>query len=286
MLVKNYNIKMLTGIFVPSFTAFTRNGDLDLGSTIEHAQWLLDTEISGLVPFGTTGEGGSLSLDEMKVITKELLNVKSRKHIIPTLTTNSLGTIREFLTWLSDTDVTHVMVLPPSYFRPADSEAVVALFDQVTRYTNCQIIAYNIPACGVPVPVDVLTRTQVWGLKDSGGDMSETKGYIATGKNIFFGVEKYLVPALEAGACGGILGLGNLYPNELTQAYSLFTSGDSAGAQKLVDSVVESLDAVMPTGSSIGEFVGWAKALSKRIIPTDLGYVRLPLKQQVLKALG
>jgi dihydrodipicolinate synthase/N-acetylneuraminate lyase len=277
---------MLTGIFVPNFTAFTESGDLDLGSTIEHAEWLLDTAISGLVPFGTTGEGASLSLDEMKAVTAELMRVKGGKPIIPTLTTNSLGTIREFLTWLSDTDVTHVMVLPPSYFRPADSEGMVALFDQITRYTSCQVIAYNIPPCGNPVAVDVLTHTSVWGVKDSGGDIAESKAYLATGKNLLVGVEKYLVPALEAGACGGILGLANLYPNELTHAYDLFTSGDAAGAQKVVDGVVGNLDAVMPRGSSIGAYVEYAKALSKHVIPTDLGYVRLPLKQKVLKGLS
>ena len=276
---------MLTGIFVPNFTAFNRSGDLDLGSTIEHANWLLDSAISGLVPFGTTGEGASLSLDEMKAVTTELLKDKGSKHIIPTLTTNSLGTIKEFLTWLSGTDVTHVMVLPPSYFRPADSEAMVELFDQITRYTNCQIIAYNIPPCGNPVPVDVLTKTSVWGVKDSGSDMAQSVAYLATGKNLLVGVEKYLVPALGAGACGGILGLANLYPNELTHAYHLFTSGDAAGAQEIVDGVVGNLDAVMPRGGSIGTYVEYAKALSKHVVPTDVGYVRLPLKQQVLKGL-
>jgi len=273
---------MLTGIFVPTFTAFSQSGDLDLAGTIEHAQWVLDSDISGVVPFGTTGEGASLSLDEMKAVTTELLKVKGNKHVIPTLTTNSLGTMKEFLQWLSDTDVTHVMVLPPSYFRPADTEALVELFDQITRHTACHIIAYNIPACGNPVPVEVLTDTPVWGVKDSGGDMAASERYIATGKNLLVGVEKYLVPALEAGACGGILGLANLYPHDITQAYSLFTSGDALGARKIIDGVVERFETVMPPGSTIGEFVGYAKALSKHVVPTDLGYVRLPLRNQVV----
>lgn len=273
---------MLTGIFVPTFTAFSQSGDLDLASTIEHAQWLLENDISGLVPFGTTGEGASLSLDEMKAVTTELLKVKGSKHIIPALTTNSVGTMKEFLQWLSDTDVSHVMVLPPSYFRPADTEAMVQLFDQISRHTECHIIAYNIPACGNLVPVEVLTDTPVWGVKDSGGDMAASERYIATGKNLLVGVEKYLVPALEAGACGGILGLANIYPREITQAYSLFTSGDAPGARQIIDGVVGKIETVMPAGSTIGEFVGYAKALSKHVVPTDLGYVRLPLKNQVV----
>ena len=44
---------MLKGIFVPTFTAFTANGDLDLSATIDHANWLLKTDIAGLIPFGT-----------------------------------------------------------------------------------------------------------------------------------------------------------------------------------------------------------------------------------------
>jgi len=271
---------MLSGIFVPTFTAFTKNGDLDLSSTIHHAQWLLRTDISGLIPFGTFGEGASLSIEEMKLITSNLLEIKGDKKVIPTLISNSLGSIKEFLKWLASTDVTHAMVLPPSYFRPADTETMVEFYEQLTNYTDIQIIAYNIPDFAVELPVEVVQRTKVWGVKDSSGDLEATKGYLSTGKNLLIGSDKYLVPALEAGANGGILGLANIFPDKFTSAYQLYKSGDAIAAQKQIDEVLEIVNRIVPPNAVFVEKIAYLKSLSKQLVPTDLGYMRLPVKSQ------
>jgi len=271
---------MLNGIFVPTFTAFNSTGDLDLEATIEHARWLLKTDIAGLIPFGTFGEGASLSIEEMKLITTELLKIKGNKQIIPTLITNSLGSIREFLCWLEDTDVTHAMVLPPSYFQPADTSAMVAMFKNIVAGTKIKIIAYNIPACAVELPLEVVEQVDVWGVKDSSGDLAATKRYLSTGKNLLVGSDKLLIPALEAGANGGILGLANLFPEKFCAAYSLYMAGDSAKAQQEIDDVMKIVDQVVPANSSFAEIIGYMKSLAKQLIPTDLGVMRLPVASQ------
>lgn len=268
---------MLSGIYVPTFTAFTKSGELDLSATINHAKWLLDSDIDGLIPFGTFGEGASLSIAEMKTITTELLKISGSKKVIPTLITNSLGSIKEFLNWLAGTSATHAMVLPPSYYQPADIDSMVEFFHEVVGCSPIQIIAYNIPACAVELPVEVVEQTGVWGVKDSSGDIAATKKYLATGKNLLVGSDRLLLDALDAGANGGILGLANLYPNEFANAYRLHQAGDRAAAQQHIDSVISVIDRVVPVGSSFGETIAYVKSLSKQILPTDLGYMRLPV---------
>jgi dihydrodipicolinate synthase/N-acetylneuraminate lyase len=272
---------MLNGIFVPTFTAFSEIGELDLNATISHAEWLLATDINGLIPFGTFGEGASLSIEEMKQVTSRLLEIKADKHIIPTLISNSLGSIKEFLTWLAKTKATHAMVLPPSYFRPADTESLITFFDQIVNLTDIEIIAYNIPACAIELPVEVVEQTGVWGVKDSSGDIAAIKKYLATGKNLLVGSDRLLIEALEAGANGGILGLANVFPNEFATAYKLYKSGDVISAQAEVNKVIALIDQIVPAKSSFGEIIGYVKSLSKQIIPTDLGYMRLPVKSQI-----
>lgn len=271
---------MLSGIYVPNFTAFTRNGDLDLDATVAHAQWLLQSEISGLIPFGTFGEGASLSLTEMKIITAELVQAKGDKEVIPTLIMNSMASIKEFLDFLAGLNVQYAMVLPPSYFHPADVETMVKLFDQIINYTNINIIAYNIPACAVELPLDVVAQTNVWGVKDSSGDLESVKRYLATGKQLLVGSDKLLVPALAAGAAGGILGLANVFPQHFTTAWRHYQSGDVAAAQAQIDIVSNIVGQVVPAGSSFGETIGYIKSLAKQIAPIDLGYMRLPVKSQ------
>jgi dihydrodipicolinate synthase/N-acetylneuraminate lyase len=271
---------MLNGIFVPTFTAFNSNGDLDLNATISHASWLLETDIAGLIPFGTFGEGASLSIEEMKLITAELLKIKGEKQIIPTLINNSLGSIREFLSWLETKDVSYAMVLPPSYFQPVDTTAMVKMYKNLVAETRIKIIAYNIPACAVELPVEVVEQVNVWGVKDSSGDLASTKKYLSTGKNLLVGSDKLLIPALEAGASGGILGLANLFPEKFCAAYALYMSGDSARAQQEIDDVMEIINQVVPANSSFAEIIGFAKSFAKQVIPTDLGMMRLPVASQ------
>ena len=64
---------MLSGLFVPQFTAFNQDNSVDYKATREHGQWLIENNVSGLVPFGTFGEGASLSLREKERITLYLL---------------------------------------------------------------------------------------------------------------------------------------------------------------------------------------------------------------------
>jgi len=271
---------MLSGIFVPSFTAFEKNGDLNLAATIDHAQWLLETDVAGLIPFGTFGEGASLSIEEMKLITQKLLEINSNKPIIPTLIHNSLGSIKEFLRWASDAGITHAMVLPPSYYRPIDVNTMVELFAQLVNFSDVQIIAYNIPACAAELPIEVVEQTGVWGVKDSSGDLAATKRFLATGKNLLIGSDKLLIPALSAGANGGILGLANIFPNQFTQAYKDYLAGDETIAQSHITEVLNIVNQAVPENSSFGEVIGYVKSLAKQIIPTDLGYMRLPVPSQ------
>ena len=55
---------MISGAYVPMLTAFDQAGHLDTGAYAAFAQWLAGRGVDGLVPFGTTGEGASLSLRE------------------------------------------------------------------------------------------------------------------------------------------------------------------------------------------------------------------------------
>ena len=66
----------MRGLYVPQFTAFTADFSVDFKATKDHGAWLVDNGVSGLVPFGTFGEGASLSLAEKQRITLDLLEIK------------------------------------------------------------------------------------------------------------------------------------------------------------------------------------------------------------------
>jgi dihydrodipicolinate synthase/N-acetylneuraminate lyase len=61
----------MRGLYVPQFTAFTSDFAVDFKATKDHGAWLIENGVSGLVPFGTFGEGASLSLAEKQRVTQE-----------------------------------------------------------------------------------------------------------------------------------------------------------------------------------------------------------------------
>ena len=64
---------MISGVYVPLLTAFAPDGRADPGACAEHARWLVAAGVDGLVPFGTSGEGPSLSLREKRAVLDALV---------------------------------------------------------------------------------------------------------------------------------------------------------------------------------------------------------------------
>ena len=168
----------MQGLFVPQFTAFNKDNHVDYGATCEHAKWLLVNGVSGLVPFGTFGEGSSLSLRERMKITEQLADISHSSALIPTVISNSLGDIWEYLDFVEDIPVEAIMVIPPSYFRPIDNQSLMDFYRVVADRTRHKIVAYNIPACSLRIDVEVAKNIPVWGVKDSSGDLDSAIDYM------------------------------------------------------------------------------------------------------------
>ena len=71
-----------------------------------------------------------------------------------------------------------------------------------------------------------------------------------------------------------------MFPDKFCAAYALYIAGDIKKAQQEIDDVAKIIEQAVPANSSFAEIIGYVKSLSKQLIPTDLGYMRLPVKSQ------
>ncbi|MDP7540802.1 MAG: dihydrodipicolinate synthase family protein, partial [Alphaproteobacteria bacterium] len=55
---------LFSGVLPPALTPFDADLAPDAARFVGHCRWLLEQGATGLAPFGTTGEGNSLSVDE------------------------------------------------------------------------------------------------------------------------------------------------------------------------------------------------------------------------------
>lgn len=266
----------MKGLFVPQLTAFNSNQKVDYVATKEHGAWLLDNGAFGLVPFGTFGEGSALSLSEKKRITNDLLTISNGKLVIPTVISNSLEEICEYIEFANSLPIEAIMVSPPSYFRPISDEKMIEFYRFICQKSLHPVLAYSIPATALRVPSVVAASTPVWGVKDSSGDIGLATEFLKDKVKVLIGTDRLLVEALKLGAAGGICGLGNLFPARMAGVYRSFVGGKIEEAEATLSTVINFTSRFLRPEFGFGESIAAAKAVSNLLNPINLGGVRLP----------
>ena len=266
----------MQGLLVPQLTAFDESNEVDYVATVEHGEWLLSNGVRGLVPFGTFGEGASLSLRERMKITEDLAEISKNSLLVPAVISNSLGEIWEYLDFLKDIPVDAVMITPPNYFKPIDNQSMIEFYKAVASRTHHKIVAYNIPACSLKIEVEVAKSIPIWGVKDSSGDINSAIDYLENGVSVLLGSDILLVKGIAAGASGGICGLANFFPKQMSRVYSLAIHGDLEEAETLVRETVGIFNSVLKPDFTTVLAIGCLKNVGATMIPTRVGKMRLP----------
>src|ERR671920_2052835 len=169
---KGARMREIEGVYVANVTPFVDDGSLavDEDAYLEHVAWLAEMGVRAIVPFGTNGEGPSLTLGEKLRGPEGLFGRGLPVQVIPAVMQNNLPETLEMLRALEDYPATAVLVLPPYYFKPVEPEGLVRYYEAVLGATGHTAIVYHIPKYAVPVPVEVAGQLPVWGVKDSGGE--------------------------------------------------------------------------------------------------------------------
>ncbi|MFM8961871.1 MAG: dihydrodipicolinate synthase family protein [Actinomycetota bacterium] len=272
---------MLEGLLVPMFTGFRSDESVAYDETVALAKWLVDSGVDGLVPFGTFGEGASLSLAEKIRLTEEILKVSGSAKVVPSLICNSFGEIAEYLEFANSTKVDGVMVMPPGYFRPGDDGAMRKFFERVSTLTTKPAIAYNFPAMSLTINPKVLVGLNIWGVKDSSGSIDSAKAYLDSNIKLLIGSDVLLADAISLGASGGICGIGNFFPRRMKRINDLAKSGKLDEARREVAPVAEFSSGIVQDGFTPGLAISAFKSAAPKFIPISLGAMRTPVPKIV-----
>lgn len=227
-------MREIEGVYVANVTPFRDDSlAVDDGAYIEHVAWLAEMGVRGVVPFGTNGEGPSVTLGEKLRVLEALFRRGIETQIIPAVMQNNLPETLEMLRALEDYPATAVLILPPYYFKPVEPAGMVRFYEVVLGATDHTAIVYHIPKYAVPVPVEVVGELPVWGVKDSGGEEGYAEAVLESGKGVLLGTEDDLWRMLGTGAQGVISALANFMPEEVLELYRKHSEGDEAGGSDL-----------------------------------------------------
>ncbi len=264
---------VLEGVYVANVTPFRDDErfSIDVDSYLAHVGWLAGQGVTGVIPFGTNGEGPSVSTREKRAVLEALLPAVGSLHVVPTVAEGNLPDTLDLLAELQDLPVRAVMVLPPYYFRPVPADGLRVFYERVLAATRHPVVVYHIPKYAVPVPAELVTSLPVWGVKDSGGEAGYAATVHAAGKGVLVGTEDDL-PARLLTAHGSISALANIVPEQVVALYEHVRSGREEEAASLSAHLQQ-------VRAMTKEFVapGMLKRIAEQRHGHPMGVVRPPL---------
>ncbi len=225
---------VLAGVYVANVTPFRDDErySIDVDAYLGHVRWLAEQGVTGVIPFGTNGEGPSVASHEKRAVLEALVPGAGPLHVVPTVAEGNLPDTLDLLSFLEDLPVRAVMVLPPYYFKPVSIEGLRVFYERVLAATRHPVVMYHIPKYAIPLPTDLVTSMPVWGVKDSGGEAGYAETVHGAGKGVLVGTEDDL-PARLLSAHGSISALANIVPEQVVALYEHVRSGRSAEAGTL-----------------------------------------------------
>ncbi len=225
---------VLEGVYVANVTPFRDDErcSIDLDSYLGHVRWLSGHGVTGVIPFGTNGEGPSVATHEKRAVLDALLAEAGSLQVVPTVAEGNLPDTLDLLASVDELPVAAVMVLPPYYFKPVSADGLRQFYERVLAATRHPVVIYHIPKYAIPVPAELVASLPVWGVKDSGGDAGYAETVSAAGKGVLVGTEDDL-PARLRTASGSISALANIVPEQVVALYGHVRNGHTAEASAL-----------------------------------------------------
>ena len=238
------------GVFSPVLTPF--HGDLspDPERFVALCRRLIDEGCHGLVPFGTTSEANSLSIEEREGLLEALVEggVDPALLIVGTGLAAIPDTVR-LTRHAVGLGCAGVLMLPPFYYKGMSDEGLFAAYAEVIERVADERLAiylYHIPkVSGVAISPKLIGSLRdaypdtVIGIKDSSGDWDNTRMLLEDfpGLRVFPGSELIMLEALRLGAVGCITATANVNARGLARLYAGWEGEGADDLQEAASSV-------------------------------------------------
>ena len=269
----------MRGSIVPVVTPF-KNGSLDLDGLASLVEWQIQSGSHGVSVQGTTGEPGSLSLEERKEVIRAAAGaVDGRVPFVPGSASANHEESIELSRFAQSMGADALLFIAPYYSRPGQ-EGIFRHFDALAKCVDLPVILYNIPGrTAVNIEIDTVARLKeanenLIGVKESNKDFEHINRLLhRMGRDflVYSGIELLCYPILAIGGAGFVSATGNLMPAEVARLYDLVQEGKWLEARELHYHMMTLNDAVFMEINPVP--VKTALGMMGKISPE----VRLPL---------
>ena len=226
----------LRGILPPMVTPFDHNEEVDVRALAADVDCLLRAGVQGVTVGGSTGEGHTLSTDEVRrVVGTAIEAAAGRGPVIAGVITDSTRQAVARAKALSDLDVAALQITPVHYLFNPTPDMHVRHFATIAEAVDLPILIYNVVPHIYLAP-DLLVRILrevpgVVGVKQSAGDMKLLADLLLWAEPqdiIMSAVDALLYPSFCLGAQGAIAAILAAAPRTCVQLWEVVQAGDHA----------------------------------------------------------
>ncbi|RDI94900.1 2,4-dihydroxyhept-2-ene-1,7-dioic acid aldolase [Meiothermus sp. QL-1] len=241
------------GSVVPLITPF-KNGNLDEAALERLIERQIEAGSHALSVGGTTGEPGTLSLEEREyLIERALFFIRGRVPLLAGTGSLRLDETLRLTRAAQRMGAQGALVITPYYVKP-NPEGLYRFFGQVAASVpELPIVLYNIPGrTGVEIGIETVARLRrefknIVGLKHSSKDMEYVSALLRrVGRDfqVYCGLEALTFPMMCVGAVGTIAATANWLPRETAALCQLALEGRYQEARELHYYLLEANEAV------------------------------------------
>jgi dihydrodipicolinate synthase/N-acetylneuraminate lyase len=229
--------KPLHGVITPLATPLLDRDRLDGPALDRMVEKIIAGGVTGIFVLGTTGEALGLSHRLRKEILHRVCSAAGdRAPVLASITDTSIIESLNFADEAMSAGASGLVLAPPYYYETTQPE-LLRYVETVSREAPLPIYLYNIPHLTKTHYSPEVVRAaadlpNVWGIKDSSGDMDYFAELIRRLADrpefaVLCGPEERLAEAIALGAHGGIAGGSNLAPELFVELCHAATNGDA-----------------------------------------------------------
>ena len=242
-------VPRITGVLSPVVTPFKPDLAPDPERFVRHCRWLLSQNV-GLAVFGTNSEANSLSVEEKIELLDRLVGAGlDPARMMPGTGCCALPDSVRLTAHAMKLGCGGVLMLPPFYYKGVSDDGLFRSFAEVIERVGearLRVYVYHIPPVAqVPITIGLVERLlaaypiQIAGMKDSGGDWSNTKAFLdafaKAGFDVFAGSETFLLQNMRHGGAGCISATANVHPAPIARLFDTWRAADADGQQARLD---------------------------------------------------
>lgn len=235
------NVDFIKGVVVPMITRIDAEERIDEQAIRGQIDYVIEGGVTGILLYGSNGEFYVIEEDEMERGLKITVDqAAGRVPIYFGIGAISTKKCVRLAKMAVKNGAASISILQPMFLKPTEAELFLHFKTIAEAVPETPVLLYNNPGrVGYTLSGNLVERlahevSNIVGMKDTSGDITQTSEFIRRNRDadfkVFGGKDTLLYASMCHGAVGGVCTAANFMPELITDVYNKYVAGDLNGS--------------------------------------------------------